>query len=76
MLKQAHGSSDTACGLCAHPVDLQLKGEAESSEKRREIITVKLINCKKGGKKVSLKRCHVVLLPTPLFFILNFCGAA
>lgn len=30
MLKQAaHGSSDTVCGLCAHPVDLQLKGEAE-----------------------------------------------
>lgn len=45
MLKQAHGSSDTACGLCAHPVDLQLKGEAESSKKRREIITVNLINC-------------------------------
>lgn len=56
MLKQAHGSSDTACGLCAHPVDLQLKGEAESSEKRREIITVNLINCKKKKKKkVSLK---------------------
>lgn len=30
MLKQAaHGSSDTVCGLCAYPVDLQLKGEAE-----------------------------------------------
>lgn len=71
MLKQAHGSSDTACGLCAHPVDLQLKGEAESSEKRREIITINLINCKK--KK---KRSHVVPLLTSLLFILNFYGAA
>lgn len=63
MLKQAAlGSSDTVCGLCAHPVDLKLKGEAESSVKSSEII-------------ITLHQTHCIKALCCVSSLYHFCWA-